>query len=197
LTLWKTAFLRLSLAVGVGAEAEILVFDYECYRNQVVPALVELLRTGEPVPWLGDVFRSATPTGEYGYDVVWPRLASQLREQPTDLVRYCTWLGRDLRYVGGHRVDRSTGRQLACSSLTCPERVRCRLHQDADRHAVELAPFQPCAARRGGSQERADQAAPTFPLRPPVHVRLQRDPQRLMPEQPLHLLRRHGPGGRS
>jgi hypothetical protein len=161
LTLWKTAFLRLSLAVGVGADAEILVFDYECYRNQVVPALVEPLRTGEPVPWLGDVFRSATPMGEYGYDVVWPRLASQLREQPTDLARYCTWLGRDLRYVGGHRVDRSTGRQLACSSLTCPERVRCRLHQDADRHAVELAPFQPCAARLAAARR----SVPTKPRR--------------------------------
>ncbi|MEU2610493.1 hypothetical protein ABZ570_02720 [Micromonospora sp. NPDC007271] len=121
----------------MGADAEIFVFDYVRYRDEVVPALVDLLRTGEPVPWLGEVFRSATPMGEYGYDVVWPRLAARLRERPTDLARYCTWLGRDLRYVGGRRVDRAAGEQLACPSLTCPERVRCRFHQDADRHAVE------------------------------------------------------------
>jgi hypothetical protein len=34
-------------------------------------------------------------------------------------------------------VDHSTGKQLTCPSLTCPERVRCRFHQDGDQHAVE------------------------------------------------------------
>ncbi|MCW3820014.1 hypothetical protein ONA91_36840 [Micromonospora sp. DR5-3] len=121
----------------MGADAEIFVFDYQRYRDEVVPAFVELLRTGEPVPWLGEVFRSATPMGEYGYDVVWPRLAAQLREQPTDLARYCTWLGRDLRYLGGREVDRSAGKLLTCSSLTCPERVRCRFHQGGDLQVVE------------------------------------------------------------
>ncbi|MEU4777273.1 hypothetical protein [Micromonospora sp. NPDC023633] len=121
----------------MGADAEIFVFDYGRYRGEVVPALVELLRTGEVVPWLGEVFRSAAAMGGYGYGVLWPRLAAQLRVRPTDLARYCTWLGRDLRYVGTERVDRAVGEQLACPSGTCPERVRCRFHRDGGRHAVE------------------------------------------------------------
>ncbi|MFG3700934.1 hypothetical protein ACGF5C_23930 [Micromonospora sp. NPDC047620] len=121
----------------MGADAEIFVFDYGRYRSDVVPALLELLRTGEVVPWLDDVFRAATPMDGQGYDVLWPRLASQLRERPTDLARYCTWLGPDLRYVGEDRVNRATREQLTCPSLTCPERVRCPFRQDGDRHAVE------------------------------------------------------------
>ncbi|MFG2010390.1 hypothetical protein ACGFNF_15095 [Micromonospora sp. NPDC048868] len=118
----------------MGADAEIFVFGYERYRAEVVPALVRLLRTGEVVPWLGEVFRRASPEGGYGYGVLWPQLASQLRERPTDLVRYCTWLGPDLRYVGGRRATRA---QLTCPSGTRPERGRCRFHRDGDRHAVE------------------------------------------------------------
>jgi hypothetical protein len=122
----------------VGAHAEIIVFDYERYRSEIVSALVELLRTGEGAPSLAAVFRSAGgPMGEQGYDVLWPRLAARLREKPTDLMRHCTWLGRDLRYIGESPVDRSTGKQLTCDSLTCPERVQCPFHRDNDRHGVE------------------------------------------------------------
>ncbi|MER7335040.1 MULTISPECIES: hypothetical protein [unclassified Micromonospora] len=121
----------------MGADAEIFVFDYGRYRGDVVPALLELLRTGEVVPWLDGVFRAATPMGGQGYDVLWPRLAARLRERPTDLARYCTWLGPDLRYVGEDRVNRATGEQLTCPSRTCPERVRCPFHRDNDPHAVE------------------------------------------------------------
>jgi len=119
--------------VIVGSDAEIFVFDYDQYRGVVVPALVDLLRTGEVVAWLGELFRSAQSMGEYGYDVLWPRL----RERPTDLARYCTWLGDDLRYLGGQQVDRSRSELVTCPSLACPERARCLFHQDGDRNAVE------------------------------------------------------------
>lgn len=116
----------------MGADAEIFVFDHERYRTEVVPALVQLLLTGEPVPWLGEVFRAAYPDGGDGYDVIWPLLAARLADQPTDLVRHCTWLGSDLRYREAEPRDRST---LTCPSSTCPERTRCVFHQE--RHAVE------------------------------------------------------------
>lgn len=121
----------------MGSQAEIFVFDYERYCGEVVPALVELLRTGEAVPWLDDVFRSLTHMDEDGYDVRWPRLASQLRDRPADLARHCTWLGGDLRYVGVDPVDRYTGKQLTCRSVRCPERLHCRYHREVDRLAAE------------------------------------------------------------
>ncbi len=115
---------RLISLLAVGADAEIFVFDYERYRGEVVPALVELLRTGEAVPWLAEVFQSAPPLGEHGYDVQWPRLAAELRERPTDLARFCTWLGNDLRYLGAAPVDRISGTQLACPSRVCAQSGR-------------------------------------------------------------------------
>lgn len=115
----------------MGADAEIFVFDHERYRAEVVPALLELLRGGEPAPWLGDLIDAAPqlPSGA--------ALVSELRRRPADFARHCTWLGADLRYVGGDQVDRSTGKQLTCRSLTCPERLFCRFHTAGDRHAVE------------------------------------------------------------
>lgn len=121
----------------MGSDAEIFVFDYDRYRAVVVPALVELLRTGEAVPWLADVFRSARPMGEHGYDVEWPRLAARLREQPTDLARHCTWLGADLRYLGGVQGDRPRRELVTCRSLSCPERARCPFHDAGDPDVVE------------------------------------------------------------
>ena len=116
----------------MGADAELFVFDAERYRAEVVPALVRLLRTGEPVPWLAEVFGAATGHDEYGYHLSWPQLAARCAEQPTDLARHCTWLGADLRYPGpGPRNPRT----LTCPSTTCPERERCLFHQE--RHAVE------------------------------------------------------------
>lgn len=122
---------------AVGANAEIFVFDDRRYRDEVVPTVVELLRTGAVPSWLDQIFRSAPSAGEYGHDVTWPRLAAELRERPTDLARHCTWLGPDLRYVGGDPVDRWNGTQVRCRSLTCPERERCRLHRDNGPFAVE------------------------------------------------------------
>jgi hypothetical protein len=99
------------------------VFDYARYRTEIVPALVTLLRTGVPEPWLAEVFRAEPPDG-YG----WSRMAFA----STDLVAHCDWLGDDLRYLGG----RPSGLlSLACTSGSCPERHHCVFQQD--RPAVE------------------------------------------------------------
>ncbi|GLY02593.1 MULTISPECIES: hypothetical protein [Actinoplanes] len=116
----------------MGADAEIIVFDYDRYRSQVVPALVEMIRGRGVEPWLAEVFRSAG-----GYEAGWRRLAEELRTRSTDLARYCTWLADDLRYIGADPVDREAGKQVFCHALSCPERLRCRFHADNDRFALE------------------------------------------------------------
>lgn len=121
----------------MGSDAEIFVFDYEHYRSVVVPALVELLRTGELVPWIADGLRSAGWASEFGYQPMWEALPARLRQQPTDLVRHCNWLGDDLRYLGAQQVDRRSSELVTCPSLTCPERARCPFHDSADPATVE------------------------------------------------------------
>lgn len=115
----------------MGADARIFVFDYGRYRAEIVPALVELVRTGTAAPWFAGLMpRFEDPTA-------YPHLTKRLRDQPVDLARYCDWLGPDLRYTGTEPVDRSSGKQLACASQTCPARAWCLFHRDHDRHAVE------------------------------------------------------------
>ncbi|MEO3745207.1 hypothetical protein [Plantactinospora sp. B5E13] len=43
----------------MGTNAEIFVFDDRRYRDEVVPTIVELLRTGAVPSWLDQIFRSA------------------------------------------------------------------------------------------------------------------------------------------
>jgi hypothetical protein len=100
----------------VGADAEIFVFDYERYRWEIVPALLSLLRTGSPVPWLAEVLRDEPPDG-YG----WTEMAARFAARPTDLAAYCDWLGDDLRYGGDGPV--------VCPSVACPERDDCPFHR--------------------------------------------------------------------
>ncbi|MGK5681071.1 hypothetical protein [Actinoplanes sp. URMC 104] len=115
----------------MGSDAELFLFDHDRYRHEVVPALVDLIRTGELAPWIAD--------GEWGYDVEWPQMADWLRDHPADLARHCTWLGDDLRSAGA-RPER---RLLRCPSRTCPERGRCVFHTANDQreelHALHEA----------------------------------------------------------
>ncbi|SDS95006.1 hypothetical protein [Actinoplanes derwentensis] len=117
----------------MGADAEIHVFDYQRYRTEVVPALVDLLRTGEPGPFLIAFFRDTAASHRMDFTARWPRMAAHLRTPPTDLARHCTWLGPDLRHrpepwLGTPRADQR--HDLVCPSRTCPERGHCLLHGD-------------------------------------------------------------------
>jgi hypothetical protein len=102
----------------MGADATLFLFDYRRYRDEVVPALLELLRTGRPRPWLAKLL---DPPGD---------LLPYLRAQPTDIARHCTYLTRDLGYQGdqsrrGHGVETYS----PCPSRTCPDRGNCPLHE--------------------------------------------------------------------
>ncbi|WP_430782380.1 hypothetical protein [Actinoplanes sp. G11-F43] len=123
----------------MGADAEIYVFDYQRYRTEVVPALVALLRTGEPGPYLTSFFRETAAGHRMDFAARWPQIAARLRMAPTDLARHCTWLGPDLRHLPGPRTGAPRVEQrgaLVCRSRFCPERVQCPMHQD--RQATEL-----------------------------------------------------------
>ncbi|GAA1655445.1 hypothetical protein [Actinoplanes couchii] len=114
----------------MGSDAELYVFDYHRYRTEVVAALVDLLRTGEPGDYLTGFLRAAEPR----FDQLRDRIVAGLGVQPADLARHCTYLGADLRYLHGEpRVDQRN--TLTCVSASCPERDRCVLHRQ--RNAVE------------------------------------------------------------
>ncbi|MEU4624573.1 hypothetical protein AB0G04_31945 [Actinoplanes sp. NPDC023801] len=120
----------------VGADAELHVFDYDRYRDEIVPALAGLLH-GTPPDWLIEVIRTATPIDDPGDPMSWPHMARRLHEQPVDLAAWCDWLGTDLRYLGDAPVDRTRGAMLRCHSLTCPAATWCPMQRDQDRHGVE------------------------------------------------------------
>lgn len=116
----------------MGSDAELYLFDYHRYRYEVVPALVRLLRTGEPTVWLTEMIderfdrRTAAWTG---------LLLPYLRTHPTDLIRWCTYLDEDLRAPG--RPPGTPGAPEApgagpCRSTMCPERGHCPVHEGRD-----------------------------------------------------------------
>lgn len=113
----------------MGADATLFLFDYRHYRDEVVPALLELLRTGQPRPWLAKLL---DPRGD---------LLPYLRTHPTDIARHCTYLTRDLGYQGdrsrrGHDVETYS----PCPSRTCPERGNCPVHETREREKNEPSP---------------------------------------------------------
>lgn len=112
----------------MGSDAEIYLFDYRRYRGEVVPALVDLLRTGEPGPYLTGFFRDTVTGHRMDFDSRWPAIAAHLHYPPADLARWCTWLSGDLGLPGVHTTAQRP--DLICPSLTCPERGHCVLHRD-------------------------------------------------------------------
>ena len=98
--------------MGTDSSAEVFVFDHARHVDEVVPALVDLVRTATiQAPWLA-WFAAWQPDG-----------MSLLGQHQADLERHCTFLGPDLRC----RDDRDAG--SFCRSVRCPERDRCPLHE--------------------------------------------------------------------
>ncbi|MCO8276857.1 hypothetical protein M1L60_40385 [Actinoplanes sp. TRM 88003] len=149
----------------MGADAEIYVFDYDRYRAEVVPRLLEVVGGAGPTPWFEGVCRRL---GEH-FEDEWRDLVEELRERPADWSRHCTFLGDDLRHLGPRPANRDawarTGRreetrrlmddlrhkrttvepptaakwgQLRCASVTCPERTRCLLHEQAGEFGPDM-----------------------------------------------------------
>jgi hypothetical protein len=62
----------------MGADAEVFIFDYQAYNNEVVPAFRELLLSGQMPEWLQRLIEAREMQPE--------------RWRGTDLLRYCTYL---------------------------------------------------------------------------------------------------------
>lgn len=102
----------------MGTDTEVFVFDHDTYISTVVPAFHEILLTGHAPDWLYQVIKSR--------DI---RIESWNR---TDLLRYCTYLGKDFSWRGpydGKDISSFQWDQRACSSEDCPERGHCPFHQ--------------------------------------------------------------------
>lgn len=124
----------------MGTTTELYLLDYHRYRFEVVPALVRLLRTGEPTSWLADVLTPES-RGDPGRVAA---LLGRLRSRRTDLLRHCGQLGEDLRSTEPASPAPAAGRPTpgttsgsgrpvpvpgtACPSAQCPERQSCPLH---------------------------------------------------------------------
>ncbi|GAA1655430.1 hypothetical protein [Actinoplanes couchii] len=104
----------------MGSDAEIYVFDYRRYRGEVVPALLDLLRGGEPGGYLTAFVRDTVTGHRLDFGSRWPEISGRLRGEPA---RWCRLLGDDLRFSGVHRAGRD---------LICPDGALCALHRDPD-----------------------------------------------------------------
>jgi hypothetical protein len=114
----------------MGADAEVFLFDYRRYRDEVVPALLELLGAGRAPTWLTEFIERCDEQEAYGRD--WTGiLIPYLRAHPTDVARYCTHLTADLAYRSGEWTRRGWGAQTysPCRSTGCPERGGCPMHE--------------------------------------------------------------------
>jgi hypothetical protein len=111
----------------VGSDAEVFVFDHARYVDEVVPAIIDLVRTAAiAAPWLA-WFAAYDPEG-----------MAMLRQHRVDLQEHCIFLGTDLRYLGdGHGPS-----QQFCGWTACPVRDRCPLHaisaEAPDRTATDV-----------------------------------------------------------
>jgi hypothetical protein len=105
----------------VGSDARVYVFDHARYVGEVVPALVDLVRTATiEAPWLA-WFAAWRPDG-----------MALLRRHRVDLEEHCTFLGPDLRC----RDEADAG--SSCRSARCPVRDRCPLHETSAGSALEV-----------------------------------------------------------
>lgn len=114
----------------MGADAEIFPFDYHRYITTVVPAMLEVIRTGQTKSWLRAL--AAHPLITIKLDLT----------HHADLARYCTYLSpTDLSWRGDYAASRLGWHweERACTSPDCPERASCPFHAiNPPRAAGEL-----------------------------------------------------------
>jgi hypothetical protein len=102
----------------MGSDAHVYVFDHAGFIEQLVPAILGLLRTGQMVPAFADLWCHDT-------DDPWPYLGS------ADLTRDCSYLRiTDLAFEGRPAAQRpwfDPWSERACRSEACPSRSTCPL----------------------------------------------------------------------
>jgi hypothetical protein len=109
----------------MGSDAVIYLFDYERYRDEVVPAFQRLLLEGDFEP----CSQILPDPDALSID---ERLLRYFRQHPTDLVRFCHYLANDFAFPGP-RPPLPWSAQIGweartCQSRTCPARQHCLFH---------------------------------------------------------------------
>lgn len=109
----------------MGSDAEVYLFDYLRYRDEVVPALHQLLR-GTVVPLLHNLIERFPDW----WDLPDEQFRTHVRYYPTELIGICSYLTRDFAFIGSvEDKDCWVGwEKRACSSTSCPQRQHCPLH---------------------------------------------------------------------
>ncbi|GAB4204936.1 MAG: hypothetical protein OHK0022_30540 [Roseiflexaceae bacterium] len=118
----------------MGSDAILHLFDYQHYRDQIVPDLHAFLKSGQQAPWLREVL--AKRGGEPAPPLI-------------DYVQICTHLtptfawadsGAWEPWVWDEQEQRYTGVQLqavSCESTGCPARQGCPFHSTSYFHSAE------------------------------------------------------------
>jgi hypothetical protein len=109
----------------MGADAEILVFDYLAYQ-EILPVFHQFLLAGQAPKWLHPLITYFDVKTED-----WPSV---------DLMRNCTYLGADFSWSTPHdnrNLFESDWDQRSCKSEKCPEIGRCPFHQSDISGLVE------------------------------------------------------------
>jgi hypothetical protein len=111
---------------AMGSDAHVYVFDHAGFVEQLVPAILGLLRTGHKVPALADLWYHHT-------DDPWSYLGS------ADLTRDCSYLRiTDLAFEGRPAAPRpwfDDWSERACRSEACPSRTTCPLFDGHQTYA--------------------------------------------------------------
>jgi hypothetical protein len=85
----------------MGADAEVFLFDFKVYEQEILPLFHEFLLTGQVPEWLYPLIKYLNIQTES-----W---------RPVDLLRHCTYMGADLSWSGLKWTHR-TGQYFASFS---------------------------------------------------------------------------------
>jgi hypothetical protein len=118
----------------MGSDASIYVFDSAVYLNEVVPFYRNLVRLGSVDDAFDEKWTNIRPflPAISKYFAGTPESARPIK--PTDLQRYCTYLGSDLRLIDQikaaavHANPRAEWETRACTRADCPASSTCPFH---------------------------------------------------------------------
>lgn len=122
----------------MGSDAEVYIFDYGKYINEVVPALKGFLSSGHLSPWLRDL--------ELRIEKYWG-VPNYLCSSSIDLDRYCDYIEIDFSVGNQYRLLSGINwKQRSCKSTSCLLRDFCIFHNSLGREGVEYFNWLACAA---------------------------------------------------
>ncbi|MFD3164497.1 hypothetical protein [Herpetosiphon sp. NSE202] len=111
----------------MGSDAEVHLFDYQVYRELVVPAIQAFIKTGVAAPWLGAIIQGSN-------NVMLPAYREHYAAKflhGADFQAHCSYLDHDWAWNGQHQSAKAwfvEWKERACRSSNCVEINQCPLH---------------------------------------------------------------------